>query len=276
MDPTPGPPLPSAEAAAPAEIHPVPPRFQPVASYVHTAALVAILLMVGLLSGWAAQHRPPEQSTTGPLPQYLQTIVFQWVMFILVVLGIRRRGVAIADILGKGWKSVEDMLMDIGLAVATFVATLFLRAVALILFLLMWKGPQVLNDLGAAFDSLQKSSLKSIEHLFPHSGLEITAAMCLALTAGFVEEFLFRGYLQRQCMALTQSAALGILLTTAVFTVGHLYQDKFPLTMVAVLGLTLSILAHFRRNLRPGIMLHMAQDILALLAPLFLTKFLAK
>lgn len=268
MDPTPGPPAPSAEATAPAEIHPAPPRFQPVASYLHTAALVTILLMVGLLSGWAAQHRPPEASTTGPLPQYLQTIAFQWVMFGLVVLGMRHRGVTVADILGERWKSFDDALMDIGLAGATFVASIVVRLMIVALIFSLWEGSRTLPDFS--------DSVKSIQHLVPHSGLEIGVAMLLALTAGFVEEFLFRGYLQRQCTALTQNVALGILIPTAVFTVGHLYQDKLQLGFVAVLGLMLAILAHFRKNLRPGIILHSGQDMLSLLALSFLSKFLAK
>jgi hypothetical protein len=46
----------------------------------------------------------------------------------------------------------------------------------------------------------------------PHTALERCVSIAVAISAGFCEEFIFRGYLQEQCRGLTGSAAAGVVL----------------------------------------------------------------
>ncbi len=243
-----------------------PPRASvtPIAPFWHTAILVITLLAIGLLSAWGMQHAPAPGG--GPLAQYVQTIIMQWLLFGFVVFGLHRRGTSIAEVMGRSWQSFDDVLVDVALAGAVFIVSLAVRAA--IVFAVM-RTTGTMPSVGEA--------MKSFERLIPRTPTEIAVAMALALTAGIVEEFIFRGYLQRQFIALTNSVTLGILLSLAVFFVGHLYQGiTLQLVFVTLLGLALGMLAHWRKNLRPGIILHAGQDMISLLFLSLLAKALAK
>jgi membrane protease YdiL (CAAX protease family) len=50
-----------------------------------------------------------------------------------------------------------------------------------------------------------------------HNTSEALALLMLSLTAGFVEEFVFRGYIQKQCQALLGSTLLAAMLQVVLF-----------------------------------------------------------
>jgi membrane protease YdiL (CAAX protease family) len=239
-------------------------RFRPIAPYWHTAVLVVVLVGIGLLAAWGMQHAPAP--TGGPLPQYLQTIIMQWVLFGFVVFGLRRKGTSVAEVMGKPWRNFDDALIDVALASGVFVASLAVRAAIVMAVMKVTGTTPSMHD-----------ALKSVERLVPRTPAEIAVAILLALTAGFVEEFIFRGYLQRQFAAMTKNIWLGIVLSLAVFFVGHLYQGlTLQLGFVVLLGLALGVLAHWRRNLRPGILLHAGQDVISMLFLSFFARALTR
>jgi membrane protease YdiL (CAAX protease family) len=83
----------------------------------------------------------------------------------------------------------------------------------------------------------------------------------VSLTAGFCEEVVFRGYLQKQLQAMTGSAAIAVLGQALFFGVAHGYQGVKNVIVIAVLGLLYGLLALGRRNLRPGMIAHAWSDI---------------
>jgi uncharacterized protein len=85
--------------------------------------------------------------------------------------------------------------------------------------------------------------------------------LILSITAGICEEFVFRGYLQKQFSALTRSVAGGILLSALVFSVGHLYEGAVRAIVIGIFGVMLGVLAHYRRSLAPGMIAHAWHDI---------------
>src|SRR5437762_461261 len=58
---------------------------------------------------------------------------------------------------------------------------------------------------------------KTLGFLTPHSHLEFALFVGLALTAGFCEEIIFRGYLQKQFAAASGMAAIGVLAQGILF-----------------------------------------------------------
>jgi uncharacterized protein len=80
-------------------------------------------------------------------------------------------------------------------------------------------------------------------------------------TAGFCEEVLYRGYLQRQFAAWTGSAPAAIAIQAIIFGASHGDQRTRLVVIITVLGALYGILAQCRRTLVPGIAAHAWSDI---------------
>jgi membrane protease YdiL (CAAX protease family) len=98
--------------------------------------------------------------------------------------------------------------------------------------------------------------------MLPHRGIELTVWIALSVTAGICEEAIFRGYLQRQFLALTKSVPAAIILSAAAFGAAHAYQRFRIVVLISVYGAMFGILAHWRRSVRPGMIAHVWQDSL--------------
>jgi hypothetical protein len=177
---------------------------------------------------------------------YERTIFTEWLVLILVVIGVRLHGSSLSAVFGDRWRSVRPVFLDIGLALAFLVVSTAVLSV----FGMHSKSP----DAGMAF-------------LLPRGLFEKSLWVLLSLTAGICEEALFRGYLQRQFMALTKSVALGIALSAVAFGLAHLYQGWFLALRIGALGAMLGTLAYWRKSVRPGMISHAAQDLLAMFMP---------
>ena len=88
------------------------------------------------------------------------------------------------------------------------------------------------------------------------NNIEALAFLAAALTAGFVEEFVFRGYLQKQFQALVGGTLLASALQVTVFTQGHFYQGALRLLPVFLIGALLTAVAIWRKSLVPGMIAH--------------------
>jgi len=103
---------------------------------------------------------------------------------------------------------------------------------------------------------------ESTAFLNPRGPVEVILWVIMSMTAGFYEELVYRGYLQRQVIALTGSATLAIIIQSVIFGVGHWYQGGRKVIIIVVLGALYGALAHWRKSLRPGMLSHAWEDIL--------------
>lgn len=223
---------------------------EPVAPYWHTGLIVALMVAVAILS--AAGHKARSGS---PLPSYITTLVWQWALFALVVWGIWKKGLKPGALLGKRWRSFDDVLMDFVWAAAFFIGSRVILAIIVVVVMAVAKLPPDTFTL--------KKSVEAVGSLAPNTAVEIVLWIGLSITAGIVEEFVFRGYLQRQLIALTRNAAAGIALCALVFGFAHAYQGGTQMIIITALGALFGILAWWRQNLKPGIIAHAGQDIFA-------------
>ena len=102
---------------------------------------------------------------------------------------------------------------------------------------------------------------KKIDILLPETILENLLWVGVSISAGICEEIVYRGYLQRQFLALTGSPIIAVLAQGIIFGVGHAYQGAKQVVVITVLGLLFGLLAWWRKNLRPGIIVHAWADI---------------
>jgi len=90
--------------------------------------------------------------------------------------------------------------------------------------------------------------------------LEIAIWIVVSLSAGFCEELIFRGYLQRQFSAFTGRIWLGVLLQGILFGLIH-PRGWRAVVVITILGVLYGGLAAWRSNLRPGILAHGWSDL---------------
>ena len=219
------------------------------ASRGHTIRYVAILLLVTLLAGWRVQSVPAVAGRSH-VAQYLALLASLWVLFWFMWVGLRKAGTPLADVIGGRWRSLRDVLVTVLVSAAFWlVAQAALAGVKRVLGLL---GQSPIPD-----------ERRTQILMAPHGGLEIALWILLSLSAGFCEETVFRGYLQRQFAALSGNRALGIALSAAVFGLGHFYQGWRAVVVIGTYGLLFGLLAHFARSVRPGMIAHAFADIVA-------------
>src|SRR4029077_16403814 len=122
----------------------------------------------------------------GVVPLYLTLLGLEYGLLRYVMVGLRRRGTRLGDPVGGQWTDWRRVAIDVAIAAAIW-------------FLWMEVGAFVKHALGP-------DTAKSIDVLLPRGGVEIGLWVALSAAAGFCEEVVYRGYLQRQLLALTGSA----------------------------------------------------------------------
>jgi uncharacterized protein len=174
---------------------------------------------------------------------YCFTIVFEFVLVGYVWLfGLWPAGKRIRDLIGGKWDTPIAFLIDLGIAVMFwFVVFAYLVSTGLV----FGKNP---------------GSLDAMKAMAPRSALEMVLWVALSVSAGFCEELVFRGYLQRQFYALTGMAPAAVICQALVFGAAHLYQGVKGAAVIAGYGALFGILAVSRNSLRPGMIQHGAQD----------------
>jgi membrane protease YdiL (CAAX protease family) len=216
----------------------------------HTLLITALILGNSFLSSSqvGAVHGSPSR-----ILLYGGTFVIQLVLILLVWFGIRLRGVRMRDLIGGKWKTVEAFLLDVCIAFG-----FWLVALLLLFGLRIALGTIDLHNMQKSVDD----TVRILGPIAPHTYLEAGLFVLLSVCAGLFEEIIFRGYLQRQFAALGRNAVVGIVVSAAIFGLGHGYQGARMMVVLGVFGAFCGILAHFRKSLRPGMMAHAFQDSL--------------
>jgi len=215
---------------------------RPIAALWHT---VLVLLIQGLLAyrGILGAQHMREGMSPDRVRLYERTMFSEWTVLALVLGGVWLHGSSLRAVLGPRWSSVQQVLRDSGLGILFLVITITFSSV-------------IGSDHGGHGVS------ESAQFLLPRGTFEMGLWVLVSLTAGICEEAIYRGYLQRQFMALTSSVPAGILLSAAMFGAAHSYQGWRQALQIGVLGAMGGILAHWCKSVRPGMIAHTLQDLL--------------
>lgn len=171
---------------------------------------------------------------------YERTMLTEWIGFAFVLFGVWLASSDYAAVLGQRWRNFRDIARDIGLGVAfSIVSTVVLSMLQ--------------PHHGGGAD-------RAVQFMLPHGGLEMTVWVALSVSAGICEEAVYRGYLQRQFMALTKNVPAGILLSAVAFGLSHSYQGLGRALVIGVEGAMLGAMAHWRKSVRPGMIAHAWKD----------------
>jgi uncharacterized protein len=226
-------------------------KYASVASVRHTVIVLLILLAWAVLQELTVlETRTSVHSSRMPI--YLVTILMEWLVFVFVLAGIRRRGVSILELVGGRWGRAADIFRDIGIALALWVIALV-----------------VVFPLARALHG------RAPTWLAPVSRTELLVWIVVSISAGFCEEAIFRGYLQKQFISWSGNVPVGILISAGLFGAGHVYQGAKPVVLAGAFGVLLGILAQWRKSLRPGMVAHTWQDLVSGVGLFFVRKFMA-
>ena len=209
----------------------------------HTTVLIVVILGLSYLQA-RQQVGPAPVQLNSRLPLYLATILFELSLFLYVwLLGLRRTRTPLRALIGGRWSSMRDVVNDVGAAIA------FWLVVAMVLLIL----GKILGE--------NTAGLRSMKPLLPQGPVEMAVWAILCATAGFCEELIFRGYLQRQFLAITGRIDFAIILQAVVFGMGHMYEGWKGVITIMVYGALFGVLAVIKKSLRPGMIQHAGQDL---------------
>lgn len=174
---------------------------------------------------------------------YIPVLIFEWALAAYVYWGVRRNGTQLQQIIGGRWLRVTDFFRDLGLGVAFLFAGVV--CISLVIYVL---GP---------------GHSKSIATILPQSPTEMAVWLLISMTAGFVEELVYRGYLQQQFTGFGMPLWMGILAQAIIFGAGHAYEGTSRAVAIIAFGVFAGAMAAWRRSLRPNMIGHALMDILA-------------
>ena len=218
------------------------------ASRKHTVLLLGIWLAVTVFGGLSAALNSGASDANSPndmIPSYLFLIIMEWLWVRLVYKGMQRHAHSILEFFGRAWLKPTQLATDI--------------AYAALAFGLIYAFTSIATHLSAHNPQQANVVLPSL----PAGAIGLSVWLLLSITAGICEEIVFRGYLQRQFAAITGRPSLAIMAQAILFGIGHFYEGLGAVVEIVLIGLVLGALAAWRGNIRAGILVHTALDVLA-------------
>lgn len=222
---------------------------QRIAPIWHTIGLLFLVSLPIVRGIYQQAHGNPDSQIFASHAQvflrfYVPVLIFEWALALYVFWGVRRNG-GLRQLIGGRWSRATDVLRDLGLGVAFLFGGIL--CISIVIHLL---GP---------------GHSKSISTILPQGPKEMAVWILISLTAGFVEELVYRGYLQQQFTSLGMPLALAALLQAVIFGAGHAYEGVSRAVAITVFGAFAGAVVAWRRSLRPNMIGHALMDVLAAL-----------
>lgn len=248
---------------------PPPPTSLAVAPVWHTVVLVAVILWTSIhgASQLSSPHGQLNRLVTYGSTALMELLLLAWVLF-----GLWLKRTPLRSLLGAFSFDLRSLAVDFGFAMLFWISALSVLGTIGI----AWTGIEsaithrpLLSHTAQSLvpDPSQLQQVHELAQLAPANRQEVAAWVLLCLLVGFIEETVFRGYLQRQFTWWARGSVwAGVLFSALVFGGAHAYQGVRNMVMLAVFGALFSLLALFRRSLRAGMIAHGWHDLIAGLA----------
>lgn len=181
---------------------------------------------------------------------YIWNILAAWFLTAVGVFLIYRNGLELSDF-GQTFGTYPRTLI-VSIILVVLITTL-------VLVNRLQKHKPAPETLAKATDNVRK--------LLPTTRAERLAVIPVALTAGFCEELLYRGWLLNLTGYALKSPWAGLLISSILFGFAHLYQGRKAMLGTGILGLVIFGLSYIASaSLLPGQVLHAALDLNNLLS----------
>lgn len=164
------------------------------------------------------------------------------------------------------WRNREP-LHSIGLTRHHFPKEVFW---GLVLFIPIMYGTNLLSSALQSAGFSAPAKLPSFLVAKGHAGLML--AVVLVVVVAFVEETIFRGYLIRRFNSATRQPWLAVVLSAAVFSIGHGYEGTAGVISIFGLGVVLAVVYLWRKSLIAPMTIHFCIDFSSIVLAALLAK----
>ncbi|MFZ0470698.1 MAG: CPBP family intramembrane glutamic endopeptidase [Thiogranum sp.] len=206
---------------------------------------VLLLLLIVAVSGLAVGMLGELFAGGLPAPVLL---ILQGVVIILVLTLLLARA-------GQGWRDVGLHPMqrgDVGRALLLLITCIGANLLVLLIVFLTAPGP--------AHEHMNR--LQDIAAIVS-DGLPFAAVAFTMLFVGVYEELTARGFLLARCLTAFDSVWAPVLVSSALFGLGHIYQGWIGVAQTTVIGVIFAIFTLRWATLWPAIMAHAALNTLS-------------
>jgi membrane protease YdiL (CAAX protease family) len=101
--------------------------------------------------------------------------------------------------------------------------------------------------------------------LVPSGAGQVVLALLLLVVVAVSEEVIFRGYLIRRFTALSKSPVSALILSSAIFAMGHGYERSGGVVGVGILGLIFGAIYLWRKSLVAPMVMHFIQNFVGMI-----------
>ncbi len=214
-----------------------------IAPWPHTIFLLAILALWASYSALRS-HLPPTLMPHSV--SYTSSVIIQCLLAGTTIAGLYHRRIFISELMGVSQRINTNR--TIGLGVATYIVGMI---VVTTINLLLRMSPLHLTH---------RSS--TVRTMAPQSTAELALWILVSLSAGICEEFVFRGYLQRQLIRWLHATPIATAVVSILFGCLHFYQGLAGVIEITALGTIYGIVAAKQGHLRTVMVAHFLQDVI--------------
>jgi uncharacterized protein len=222
----------------------------PIAPWWHTGFVLFVLAVGSIASSY--QHGLPNVNIprlSVHLSGYLTVITEEWLLVLFIWLWLKRSGLSMASLTSGRWRTPRAFFRDLGLAFGFLLVGIPLTS-GLTLLIGAHSGPT---------------------EIFPNTPWEAIVYFAAAVTAGFCEELLFRGYLLGQFAARANSRVFGVAMQGLIFGLAHGYQGRV-MAVIFIYGCLFGAFVNWRKSLLPAMIAHGVQGAAGGLVDFFFLK----
>jgi len=211
---------------------------------------VVLLFVVQPIHGVLAYRRYIARIEAGApsnrIRLYQQTLALQWLVLAILAAAWALLERPVTDL---GFVAPAGNNFWIGVAILALITTFLIRS---------WRAAMTMSDEAKA---RQKESFGKLVHFLPQSDRDYRHFVAVSITAGIVEETLYRGF---ALWYLTQIMPLwaAIVVSASVFGIGHSYQGTGGVLRVTLVGLAFGVFYVFTGSIWLPMFAHAILDIL--------------
>ncbi len=240
--------------------------FPPVNSLFIPWDFVLVLLFLGTIIPWRGDARmkrllsKPELTAADRLSLYASTILFQWLLVAIVA-----------------WRSAARTVSPEELGLAASDPWQVAWASIALTGLLCVNQVIGLRKISRLPEGKRGSVFAITEKIMPRTPRETLVYAALACTAGISEEFLYRGFVfmafVRMIVNFGPPNGLAAILSSAWFSLAHLYQGRRGIITTFVVGMIFVWMRIWTGSLIPAVIAHIGIDlVVGICASRFLQK----